>query len=103
MPYLIKMMLFSFLITAAVEVPLSLLFGARKKGLLIVLIVNLITNPPAVFLAYLILMECAVILIEWGLYRRMDRKLPVVRKPLLAAVVLNVTSYLSGVVLNRLI
>ena len=40
MPYLIKMMLFSFLITAAVEVPLSLLFGARKKGLLIVFIVT---------------------------------------------------------------
>ncbi|MBQ6679631.1 MAG: hypothetical protein IJM76_06370 [Lachnospiraceae bacterium] len=117
MPYLIKMMLFSFLITAAVEVPLSLLFGARKKGLLIVLIVNLITNPPAVFLSYLLraylprglylplvlLMECAVILIEWGLYRRTARKLPVVRKPLLAAAVLNVTSYLSGVILNRLI
>ena len=44
MPYAIKL-LTALLLTEAIEVPVCMAFGIRKKQLLIVLLANLITNP----------------------------------------------------------
>ena len=52
-------------LTLAVEVPLSLLFGVRKKGLLCVILANVLTNPATVFLLLLIrkiVRNCAPVL-----------------------------------------
>ena len=116
MGYLPKMLLLSLLITIAVELPLSLLFGARKKGLIAVLLVNLITNPAVVFLSYLargvlsegwtkaavIFLEIAAVITEALLYKKSGTELTGIRRPFPASVTLNLTSFLAGLLFKLL-
>ena len=110
---LFKMLLISFLLTLAIELPLSLLFGVRKKGLLVVFLVNLLTNPLAVFLVYLsrfilspgaalafeFFIEALVIAVEAFIYVKL-RPVVNMKHPILAAVVLNLVSYGLGEALS---
>ena len=112
---LFRMLLISFLMTLILELPLSLLFGARKKGLLVVFLVNLLTNPLAVFLVYLsrfvfspgvslafeFLIEALVIAVEAFVYCRL-RPVVNMKHPILAAIILNLASYGIGKVISLL-
>lgn len=108
MDYLLRFSI-SLGLTLAIEVPLSLLFGVRKKGLICVILVNVLTNPAVVFLLLLVRtfgtaelyyvwkigLELAVIVTEFLIYRAFREELPV-KKPLLMSVALNLCSYGIG-------
>lgn len=85
------------------------------KRILLVVLVNVLTNPPAVLLCWLarlylpaaaefpvqLAAEAGVIAVEAGIYRSFTRK-PWwgIRRPVMLAVVLNLCSWLSGMALN---
>ena len=52
--YLIRMFAISFMLTVLIEIVVALLFRWRKRHmLLLVFLVNLLTNPPAVLICWL--------------------------------------------------
>ena len=103
----------SLLLTLALELPAALLFGLRKKEeLLLVGLVNVITNPLVVLALnlfalfagiappwFLILpLEVFAILTEGLIYRRGLSKCPV--HPLVFSLILNGISYTGGLLLS---
>ena len=104
--YLLEMFAVSLLLTLVLEVPLAWCIGMRrKKELLLVLLINVLTNPAAVLLHWLgipqLPIEAAVLAIEAALYRwfSKDEKWNV-PYPVRLALCCNVFSYLSGVVIQ---
>lgn len=110
---MLSSLLLSLGLTLLFETPLAALFGIRRpKDFLLVLLVNVVTNPPLVLTlnvlnrcrpalvgAPLILaLELGAILTEWLLYRRCleYRKLP----PLFLSILLNTLSYTGGLLLS---
>lgn len=99
----------ALLLTVAVEVPLSLLVGMRRKELITVLLVNCLTNPIAMLLYWVLcartslshlllrfLIEATVVLTEGWIYARgTDRK-----HPYLCSLALNAASYGVGALLG---
>ena len=120
--YLIRMFTISFLLTVLIEIVVALLFRWRKRHmLLLVILVNLLTNPPAVLICWLgriylpplfsapiqLLVESMVILTEAFIYRHFakspgcqdDRPL----RPIRLAIITNMCSWLLGMLcMNRL-
>ena len=120
--YLIRMFTISFLLTVLIEIVVALLFRWRKRHmLLLVILVNLLTNPPAVLICWLgriylpplfsapiqLLVESMVILTEAFIYCRFtkspswqdDRPL----RPIRLAIISNMCSWLLGMLyMNRL-
>ena len=101
--------------TILIEGLLAFLAGVRKRGdQLIVLLVNVLTNPLLVSTGYLILfhfgmrgyniatavMEVAVVFVEGLIYRKF---LPDRRHPVLLSLFLNAGAFLFGQGLNYLI
>ncbi len=105
--YYLKMFVFSLFFTEVVELFLSLLFGFRhKEQFVLLLLVNLLTNPLAVWLHAFcavpqILIEFAVILAEFYVYSRfqIQAKLP---NSLALSLVLNLTSWGIGLLFQQL-
>ncbi|MGN0587251.1 MAG: hypothetical protein ACI4JF_08195 [Oscillospiraceae bacterium] len=107
---LLLSMAISLLLTIAVEVTVGYILGARKKQLIIILAVNLLTNPAvnalyhalnlytdihkAVIMAAL---EISAVTAEWIIYSRNEFK-----RPLVFSVILNAASYFTGVLLNNI-
>ncbi len=102
----------SLVLTLLIELTLALIFGMRDKTLIAVLLINIITNPLAVYLnllsrtflplfyPFLLLsIEIAVMLAELGFFIRCTKE---VRHPLLFAVTANLISFGCGHVLNLL-
>ena len=101
-------------LTLAIELPLALLFGVRKKGLLVVALVNCVTNPAAVLFLWFvsiylpggwyypaeITIEIVVVLTEWLVYRAFRPEIPSIKRPFLMALVLNACSYGGGLLLR---
>lgn len=104
----------SFLLTLALELPVFILWGGRgKKDLLLLVLVNLLTNPGTVALyLYLrsvlplrplslqLLLEIPVVLAESGLYRKYGREL---RHPFLLSLTANSFSYGIGLMLQSIL
>lgn len=105
--YIIETMMISLLLTLLVEELFLLAVGIRKKeDLLLVLLVNVLTNPMVVFLYqaadyYLmvdmrivtVFLETAAILVEAGYYAKYSRS---IRQPLLISAAANLLSYGIG-------
>ena len=103
-------LLLSLSVTLVLEMALAYLLSCRKKDLILVLLVNVTTNPPLVLFLnifsryqsppwYLILnLEIAVVLIEWLLYRKRleENKIPA----FLLSLILNTISYTGGFILS---
>lgn len=100
------------LLTQAAETGLAALLGFRKRDLIFVLLVNLLTNPPVVVLTFLcgvywgrsvwiisvILFEAAAFLTEALIYRsNLEKRKP---NPFLVSLILNAASYAAGEVVN---
>ena len=93
----------SLFLTLLLELPVSFLFRVRGKDLLLVFLVNVLTNPAAVLLSTLsgdgffaqIAVETVVILVEGWYYRRYGGA---IRQPYLCAVCCNIFSYGMGAV-----
>ncbi|MBQ7540908.1 MAG: hypothetical protein IJT44_01280 [Clostridia bacterium] len=101
--------------TIVIEGLLALLWGVRRMAdQLIVLLVNVLTNPLLVSIGYLILfrfgttgfnvatavMEVAVVLVEGWIYKKF---LTAEKRPFLLSLFLNAGSFLIGLALNQLI
>lgn len=70
--YLFEMFGISLLLTLAIELPISFLLGIRQHNLLLILLVNILTNPAAVLLHWLgfpqIPIEIGVAAMEASIY-----------------------------------
>ena len=91
----------------------ALLWGLRgRRELTVVALVNVLTNPPVVFLHHTAVgllgwnaavvtavLETAAVLVEWRCYRLCSQQL---RRPFLFALLANALSYGTGCVINLL-
>lgn len=120
--YMIRMFATSFMLTVLIEIVVALLFRWRKRHmLLLVILVNLLTNPPAVLICWLgriylpplfsapiqLLVELMVILTEAFIYCRFAKSpgwqdnRPL--RPIRLAIISNMCSWLLGMLcMNRL-
>lgn len=111
MEYVIAL-LKALLLTLAVEIPVCLLMGIRKKGLLVVVLANVMTNPavnvlywlaaaytalPAV--AVIAVLEVSAVVVEWIVYRLLTDA----KRPLLVSLVANAVSFGTGLIITQLI
>lgn len=104
--YLLEMFAVSLLLTFAIEFPIAWCMGLRtQKHLVLVLLVNILTNPAAVLFHWLgipqIPIELAVVVLEASIYLwySNDEKW-VIPHPVLLAVVTNTISWTVGVVIQ---
>lgn len=106
----------SLVLTLAIELIVALCFKVRGKGLILVLLVNIITNPMAVLLARYadlycgeaadilkIVIETAVLICECRIYMSFaeDSRMHI-SKPLALSAVSNILSYCLGLIANEL-
>lgn len=108
MSRLIVALLISLLLTLLFEGAFAFLVGARtSRRLLLVALVNLLTNPPVVLLCTLFpsplltaAMELAAVGVEGLVYRTCADW---VRRPFLFSLAINAFSYFAGLLLNHLL
>ena len=97
----------SLLLTLVLELSWVLLFGARKKDLLLFLLVNIMTNPAVVVLSILtghhggiqLFLEVMVVLVEGWYYKIYTEHM---RRSMLCSLCANGFSYGVGVMINLL-
>ncbi len=116
--YIAEMFGISLLLTLAIELAvLFLLKEGSKRNAILLFLVNVLTNPMAVFLAWLgnifgglgrmlwfqVPIEIVVVLVEAGIYWMFSKEKDwEIRHPIRLAVVANLVSWLSGVVIQVL-
>lgn len=108
MDRLLTALLVSLLLTLLLECAFAFVAGARTpRRLLLVALVNVLTNPPVVMLCTLFpsplltaAMELAAVLTEGLIYRARADWL---RRPFLFSLAINAFSYLTGLLLNLLL
>ena len=113
--HILEMFLFSLVLTLIIETIVAWLFGVSMHGLKVVWLVNVLTNPPAVCVNWLLgirfpalplfikqlPIEAVVILVETGIYQSFAGEAKWgVRNPIVLAVVANLVSYCSGLLLR---
>lgn len=94
----------SLFITLIIEMPVAFLFGARRKDLLLVVLINILTNPAVVLLSSLmgnqrtfqILLEIVVIFIEGCYYKKYSSH---IKYGFCLAATANILSYVAGLIL----
>lgn len=112
--WLIKMFGISLILTLLIELSITFLFGLRSgKKLLLVVLVNVLTNPPAVLFHWLgsmylhffpdlqiqIAIEIVVITVEALIYHSFTKKEQwQIQKPVLMAIVANLCSWIAGII-----
>lgn len=106
MGYLLEMFGISLVLTLLLELPAAALLGLRStKGITLMILINILTNPAAVLLCWLGLpqfpVEIGVVLTEWAVlcwFSKDDRwKIP---HPFLLALVCNTVSWGIGILLQ---
>ncbi|NCB94410.1 MAG: hypothetical protein EOM40_17905 [Clostridia bacterium] len=116
MDYFIQMFGVSLAVTLIIEIIAAYLMGVRKrKGIVVVILVNILTNPAAVLLAWLgsqhiqkygdtfvqIPIELVVIFIEAAVYRSYAKAEEVMAKhPIFLSVTANLCSWGTGVLIQ---
>ena len=110
-----KVMAISLAITIIIECSIGVLFGYRKKDLINILLVNILTNPllnsivVAVNYYYglmwrnivLAVLEISVVFIEGMIYQKYLEKRKI--NGYLLAFILNVSSFFLGMIINEII
>ena len=99
--------LWSFLLTILIEMAVAFAFRMKGKDLLLVILVNVLTNPAAVLLSVLtgdkrwvqFLIELVVIFTEGWYYKRYSTEL---KHGLLFSAAANGISYSLGILINYL-
>lgn len=116
--YLIRMFGNSLALTLVIELAIALLWGVRSaRGLLLVALVNMLTNPLVVLLYWLsglylpmlpnlpvqLVLETAAIMAEAGIYCSFSKEPQWrIRRPALLSFVANVCAWLVGFVITIL-
>ncbi len=103
----------SLLLTLALELIVGIAFRLRSRDILLLTLVNILTNPAAVYLDMLcrrlwsadpylwqIPIELAVVAVEGLCYMKLSDS---VRRPWLLAISANVFSYGVGIILNLIL
>ena len=110
-----KVMLISLVCTIIIECFIALIMGYRKKDLLNVLLVNILTNPLVssitIYFNYyyglkgrivsLIILELLTLFVEGFIYYKYLKKRKI--NGYLLSLILNVSSYLLGLLINEII
>jgi len=110
----IETLVVSLVLTEALELCFAFIFKIwNKRDILLVLVVNVITNPPVVILSYLFntrtdvpqlltvsVLEAAAVLTE-GLYYR--RYAEAIKHPFIFSLGANAFSYLTGLLINYIV
>ena len=106
---LISTLAISLVLTLFFEVSFALRWGLRQKhDLIVVILVNLLTNPVVVLLYYtfpqakdfVLLLEASAFLVEAVCYRFCSLT---IKKPFLFSLCANLISYCAGCVINLLL
>ncbi len=110
--YILLSLCISLSLTVFLELIFALVFRARGQTLLIVALVNVLTNPAVVVLFLLLcrhyslpefavvaILEAVAVLIEALIYARCTE----IRRPFLFSLAANAFSYLSGAVISALL
>lgn len=105
---LLTALLVSLLLTLLLECAFAFVAGAHTpRRLLLVVLVNVLTNPIVVLLCTLFpsplltaVMELAAVLTEGAIYRARADWL---RRPFLFSLAINAFSYLTGLLINRIL
>lgn len=116
---IISMFAISLVLTLIIESAVARVWGLKtKKEMLLVLLVNILTNPTAVFCAWLFngllgsncsfgfqcVIEVIVVIVEAKVYSSFAREEGWnIKKPLQFAIIVNMVSWLSGVVIQYFI
>ncbi|MDE5747317.1 MAG: hypothetical protein K2I21_07045 [Acetatifactor sp.] len=116
--YLIRMFGISLVLTLVTELAIAFLFGLRtRKNVLLVVLVNVLTNPPAVLCNWLcrlylpyynrvpvqLVIEAAVVIVEAFVYCRFARdEQRQIKRPVLLALTANGCSWLLGLLIGAL-
>lgn len=110
--YWIEVFGVSLLLTCLIELVIAGLFGLHtKKTLILVILVNVLTNPPAVLvcrlgsscfpeLAVQLVTESLVVITEALIYRNFAKELPQIRRPFLLSLTANTVSWMIGVLFS---
>lgn len=104
--YLLEMFGISLILTLILELPLAFLLGIRgREGMLLVTLVNILTNPAAVLLCRLgapqLPVELGVVIAEWAVYAVFSRdEAWKILHPLWLSFVCNTVSWTAGVLLQ---
>ncbi len=112
-PVLLHTFGFSLLMTIILELPIALIFGARKKDILLAILINILTNPAIVYLNILFVnafpncsvfiwqipLELVVVAVEGFCYARFSNK---ISHPWLLAIAANCFSYGCGIIIEML-
>ncbi len=98
----------ALLLTEAIELPICLLWGMRGRDLIFVLLANLLTNPivnvlyalaslytPIPRVASIAVLEIAVVVTEWLIYRSATDA----KRPFLVSLTANAASYGAGLLI----
>lgn len=110
-----KIMAIALIATILIELTLSFILGVRKKDLFTVILVNIVTNPIVVTIPLyinlefgiisrrivLIIFEILTVVVEGFIYKKMFDYKKI--NPYILSLILNVTSYVLGLLLNSLI
>ena len=108
-------MIRSLLITIIVEITIAIILKYRKKDLLNILLVNILTNPLlnslTVYINFyygltirnisLIIMEILVVIIEGMIYQKYLGKRNI--NGYMLSLILNISSYCCGLLINKII
>lgn len=112
--YFLRMFGISLGLTLALEVPVAYIIGVRSgRGMLIVILVNILTNPLAVLAAYTLrlhypqagrfLVELPIEAVVWTaealIYRGFFEEGKTIPRPVLTAILCNAVSYGFGLLL----
>ena len=97
----------SLLLTLIFELLVAVVFGLKGKDLLLVLLVNILTNPAAVLFSIMtgnrrvvqLFIEAVVILTEGWYYKKYSSK---IKSGFAFSVIANIISYGLGLVLNHI-
>ena len=93
-------------LTLLIELPVGFAMGMRgKKHILLMILVNILTNPAAVLLCWLgvaqIPVEIAVFLVEAGIYYWFSKDEGfTIKHPILLALFANLISWTSGILIQ---
>lgn len=104
--YLLEMFGISLGLTLLIELPVGFAMGMRgKKHILLMILVNILTNPAAVLACWLgvaqIPVEIAVFLVEAGIYYWFSKDEGfTIKHPILLALLANLISWTSGILIQ---
>lgn len=112
---ILRMFLVSLGLTLIIETVVALFWKIRMPGMIVVWLVNTLTNPPAVLLVWLLVrlfpgvssvviqlpVECIVVLVEAWIYRGFAKKEKwTIRHPVWLSVAANAISWSIGLMIQ---